>query len=255
MIYRDLQETVCKHVGWGRDLTKLSDDELADVKDAVKRGYKQFLEPSCKKYPGHRWSFLSPQLDLSLSKGEAEYLLEFGQGSIIGNLFFKEAGFPPIVCDVGESRIHNYRGISDVSGPPRMATVKTVKTIDSKLEKHLLVYPKPDRDYDVFFKYYFFAPVLSEATDEVFGSEYYGEEIIESCLAVADRDINDRNDIHQEQYEKMLEDAIYRDLQSMPQHLGFAGDTGVYGRDRVERREVNNNCEYESIYIAGQRVL
>ena len=260
MTFTELQIEVSDYVGYGRTLANLSTEALSRVESCVKSGYIRFLRPTIKEHLGYRWNFLSPQVNLSLLQDTETYALSLEYGAIVGNIFFDDAGYAPIACDVGEGNISINRATNS-TGTPRMAAVKMVKTVAEDtswtITKELIVFPIPDQDYDVHFNVYLYTEKLIDQTTTVFGSEYYGETIRQACLASAELEINDEIGIHSKTFDAMLLASIEQDLQETPTQWGNAGDRRYYSQADVspmlpsDYARCVNGVGYDSITISG----
>ena len=257
MTFEDLWTDVSDYVGYGRDLNRLSTEELSRVKASVKSGYIQFLRPTCREHLGYRWNFLSPQVNLSLVKDQEVYTLDLEYGAITGNIFYDKAGFAPIACDVGEANVVANRR-ENITGLPRMATVKIVKDVAEDgtwtIIKQLMVNPIPDQAYDVHFNVYLYTEELVSQDSFVFGADYYGETIKQACLASAELLINDKMVEHSRTFAAMLLASIEQDLQEAPTQWGNVGDKRNYSRPN-RASHLTGGLEYDSMIIQGHDVF
>lgn len=231
MTFDDLKESVSEYVGWGRDLTQLDSEQGSRLDNCVKFGYTRFLRPTCREHLGYRWNFLSPTVSLTITKGVDTYSLDSEIGAIIGEIYFDEAGYSPISCDVGETNIALSRA-KDITGTPKIATVRIVKTedVDGNItfSKELVVCPTPDKDYDAHYTAYLYVQEILKQTETVYGSEFYSDTIEEACLAAAEVRINDDDGVHNNMFNDMLLASIEQDLRETPNEWGNAGDKRIY---------------------------
>jgi len=191
--------------------------QLDDLHDCLRDGLHAV-------YAAHRWSFLRPLQTITTESGVDSYELPLEFDSLEGDLTYEpgKSDYYPPVRVVQESEVRRWRQDDDLSGRPRLAAVVPVKfdpTVGSR--RQIMFYPVPDAAYILTARMRLRPLMLSEANPYPIGGEALAEAITESCLAAAERYLDEREGVHAKRFMEALAAAIAADRDaSSPDHLG-----------------------------------
>lgn len=188
----DYKRAVADYLGFGRDETVWSANELAQVVEYVKSGLRQFYNPPL--LPGratpHEWAFLRPTTTLAVSEDDADYDLPDAFGGFIGGMVFSgddNVAGEVIVTTLGE--VLRRRSLpSDATGPPSVAATRPKTGVGATGQRwELLLWPTPNGDYTLTYRYQIIPDHIPADAQYPWGGEQHAETILASCLAVAER--------------------------------------------------------------------
>lgn len=168
-----------------------------------------------------------------------DYRLPDDFGFLIGDLTYSsDDGFPRITV-VSDNMIRTMRSRSDVTGPPSMAAVVPLSTTGASGQRFaLMVWPTPDSDYTVRYRYSVLPNALTDSYGYPFGGAMHAETIRASCLAAAESLFNDTRGVKWSEFQSRLVASIGMDRRlSAPDMLTAPRYTGWY--------EFNNYATYE----------
>lgn len=231
--YNDLMKIVARFLGY--DATALTEDQKDEVDGYIQSGVRNFYYPP--KMEGvdenFEWNFLRQQGAISTAAGVSDYKLPNGFGRITGQI--------RIACDPSLGVHKNivvipYGEIMRMMSAPRTGVPRFAATIsikeygDAGQKKKLVLFPIPDKTYALDFDCDADNGRLN-AEDRPFplGGTMFSELVKESCLAVAERDANDEEGIHVQNFNRLLVSMIARDHKSGGQCFG---NLGVQGEQR-----------------------
>lgn len=225
--YKDLTGDVGFFLGWGRGEdngeTAWTAAQAAAVARCVKGGLRNFY------FCGHEWSFLHPMASLTLASGESTVELPDDFGGVEGQLTITTSSgaqwWPLHFGGVGE--VYHAQAISpDATGRPQACCVEPVKgTTGTQGNRfRLRFWPEADAAYTLRFRYYVHPDYLSGAFPFAYGGPQHAETILESCLAVAEKILDDAATVHAGEFAQRLEVSKELDRRMKPQHLGYNRD-------------------------------
>lgn len=188
----DFKKAVADYLGFGRDDTKWSANELAQVLEYVKSGLRQFYNPPV--LPGrarpHEWTFLRPTTTLAVVADDSDYDLPDGFGGLIGALAFSsEDNIAGTVGIVPLGEILRRRSFpSDVTGPPQIVATRPKTGVGATGQRwELLLWPVPNGSYTLTYRYQIIPDHIGNDGHYPWGGQQHAETILASCLAVAER--------------------------------------------------------------------
>lgn len=226
--YSDLQKTVARFLGY--DALALTDGQKDEIDSYIQSGVRNFYYPP--KMEGidenFEWNFLRQEGAVATEPGVDSYVLPDGFGRIAGQI--------RIACDATTGPRRNivvipYGDImrmvngSRAVGLPRFAATISAKEYGSAgQKKRLVLYPCPDRAYDLSFNCDADNGRLNE-DDRPFplGGAMFAELVKESCLAVAEREANDEEGVHTNAFNRILVSMIAKDRKDGAQNFGNIG--------------------------------
>lgn len=223
LTYDDLLSEVGQYLGYGRDASSWSTRATAAVASVVKAGLRNFYYPvPGPTFPaGYEWSFLNPTATFTLLSGKRDTPLPDDFGNLMQPPVYVSQ---PVLGNgrmriVGEGEIM-HRPTS--SGLPQLCCVKPRKGtgLDVGQRWDLMVYPTPDADYDVYLTYSILPDALSESTPFNYGGMVHAETVRESCLAVAEKDLDDTAGVHAAAFKERLMASVAYDQRKRAQLIG-----------------------------------
>lgn len=229
-----LREAVGTFLDLGFEVADYSTDDLLLIDRAIDAGLRQFYEPL--PLPGeraaHTWSFLYPIGTLSLVSGQSEYDLPDDFGGITERFFMVGddlSNFPLEMTNM--ARILALREMDDSSsGPPQMVALNLIPaTGETPTRYSAVVYPTPGQAYTLKFPYRSNPYQLSATAAYPLGGQPHAETLRESCLAAAERDVNDEIGIHNSQFQaRMVASVTYDRRHFSAKNYGYNGDRKKY---------------------------
>jgi len=145
--YEDVAKSVGRFLGFGRDMSGWSADQLGDIHEAMDKGYRDFLM-------SHDWSFLKPIGTLSLVDGTRTYDLPDDFGSPRGPFTFSgSVAYPPVIL-TGEGNIREWYQTSDGESRPTYAAILPKAQAGTSGQRwEVVFYPMPETSYTVEYAY------------------------------------------------------------------------------------------------------
>lgn len=133
----------------------------------------------------HTWSFLRQLETLSLTQGVAVYDAPAGFSGQSGDLIITTGeGRLPIVSD---EQLRNRVANDPNEGTPQYASVRAKSSDGSGHQGwEIAIYPAPDKDMTVEFRYTVAPDPLGESNPFPLGGKQHAETVLASCLAVAE---------------------------------------------------------------------
>ena len=227
-MYSDLTGDVGHFLGYGRGEDNgdvaWDDRQQANVDRCVKGGLRKFY------HCGHDWSFLKPTATLTLASGSSLVTLPDDCGGIEGRIAVSISGGSSVcvalsVGSVGQVYEQEAR-YPETTGQPQFCCVEATKgtTQQKGQNQRLHVWPEADQAYTLKFAYYVNPDYLSGSFPYAYGGPQHAETLLESCLAVAEKILDDKADVHAMEFKECLQSSIDIDRRLKPQTLGYNGD-------------------------------
>lgn len=212
--YNTLRREIGRFLNLGRDPDNdWSSQQASDVADIIRSGLRRVYWPPLlpapegrPQQPQHAWSFLRPVSTLDVKAGVSTYTLpEDFSGMLSGATF---AGGSADV--VPEEQI---RSLAARSGTPIYCAVRPRPITDGSIETayEILLYPTPSADLTASFRYTRNPPEISADNPYPLGGPKLSELILESCLAAAEKTLEDTEGIHAKRFMECLVAAISQD--------------------------------------------
>jgi hypothetical protein len=225
----ELQVYVADFAQLGRAVPTDTDD-LARVNLAIDSGLRQVYWPALVLGEGsaHEWSWMRPVRTFGTSADYGLYQLPADFGGIEGEITFAANQSYRKIDIVGENYIRQLQQGVSSSGIPRYAAVRAYNSGLSGQRYELVLYPTPDSEYDLTFRYNINPDALASDNDYALGGPALAETILQSCRAAADRIFNDNVGAEYQMFIERLKTSVSLDRRMLaPERLGFAYDPNV----------------------------
>lgn len=234
--WTELKQRTGFFLGYGRTIGDWTSDQATEVEDIVQSGVRRVYFPvsSDPRILGYEWSWVRPSTTLTLADDDYDYDLPDDFHRLVGQMNFAADTHYAPVKSVSLDDLLEMRSIHDRTGPPQYVAIRRKaedRTAGQRWEA--LFWPEPDGDYTLSYKYEAYSGALSDSYPYALGGMAISELLIESCLAVAEQQMNDEASIHTAMYERMLLGAIMDDRKRGAASFGHMGHREFDGDGRV----------------------
>jgi hypothetical protein len=217
-----------------RDFSKLNTQDADNVDSVIKSGLRRFYWPQMTDPSiNHRWTFLKPEFTLKIDNARRDYLLDPKIGGVLGVLSYlaaDQAYIPVPQVPVEEIQQLRSRNTQVNTFPTRYATrwVAADGLADQRLE--IMFYPDPDDAYSLFLRARFRPDALTTDSSVPWGGPECAEAILQSCLAVAEQQIDGEAGVETAAFRAALSAAIQWDAANNVDQGEFMGmnEDGYY---------------------------
>ena len=224
----ELREEVAFYLGFGRESANWSTNDAATIDSCIKSGLRQFYFPPMPQgVPHHRWRFLTQVGTLATVASTGDYDLPDAVGAITGDLTYANGEEWRSLKQVGELSIREKRQQNYGEAAPRLYAIRP-KAHDGTAgpDQEILLWPTPGAVYNLSYRYDVRADALTALAPYPYGAVEYGEVILASCLAVAERRVEGEMGVHWQDFLMGLAGAIARDRAlSTPDFKGYNGNS------------------------------
>lgn len=180
---------------------------------------------------------------------DGDYLLPDDFGAIEGPITFgpNEAYHSiPVVGEVQIRRERQYGGID--AGTPQMAAIQPNEYGTTGQRFALLLWPTPNSEYNLTFRYNALASKLSGPDSYPLGGMVHTQTILASCLACAEHTMDDNQGIQKARFMELLTVSIAHDGKAVrAETLGYSRDAGSLGHCRGERRGYATHVLFDGV--------
>lgn len=231
MMKSDFESEVGFFLGYGRGTygseTAWTASQTAAITSCVKSGLRNFYFPA--PLPGeaasHSWSFLKPVATLTLAANASSLNLPDDFGGLMGDITISSSNqvTPWIIPITSEGRIRvAYNSSPTAIGRPLMVAISPIKgtTASASSKSMLKVYPIADQEYSIQVTYFVLPDYLTSGYPYCYGDSKHHETILESCLAVAEKRLDDMATVHHQQFLIRLASSISMDRMNQPRNFG-----------------------------------
>lgn len=212
--YHYLRRVVGRSMQFGPTASIWTRKQTEEVKLAIENGLRRFYHPApvIEDRPRHIWSFLTPTKRETLAAGVTEISLP---GDFLDladeSISFVSSDIRSAVR-VGQDTIRKLRDNSGRTGAPRYVAIRT-KVTEQGTTYEMMVYPPPDQEYTIEYRYLMAPPSLDEDHPKPLGGQIHAETVIGSCLAAAEAIMGIRDGKYEVDFLKLLANSILRDVQ------------------------------------------
>lgn len=177
---------------------------------------------------------------------ESVFALPSAFGGLIGDITFdaSEACYPLQL--VSEAQIRKLQQQTAYTGRPRFGAIRPRSSTGSAVQQfELIVYPEPDQNYTLHYRYFVRPRRLTSTNPYPYGGPEHAETILQACLAAAECDKGGRG-IHYEKFLERLTASVSVDESAMtPDFLGVNAD---HSDERDSWQPVrHSNVTYNSV--------
>jgi hypothetical protein len=203
------------------------------VRNGLRRFYFQALAPGTRKT--YEWSFLYQTYLFSTTEDRESYELPEDFGSPRGPLLFAEANFAYREARiVNEAMLREQRGRDlQAKGVPWLAAIRAKKVSGATEQRYeLLIYPKPDGEYDLRLGYKVLEGMLTESAVHLPGGAAHFRTILYACLMEAGTLVDEDAELIRRTYDEALLGSINYDGRMDSGYLGINSDPSIYEPER-----------------------
>ena len=220
---------IADFLGWTRQSSNWSGDDIDRLDEVVNAGYLQFIYPIPinGETVAHRWSFLRPTATFDTAADDYLYDMPAAFGAIIGDLMYDEDEYVhQIIEQTTPGMIDRHRAVNSASGLPYLFALrpKTVGMTSAQVTE-LMLYPTPDVAYGIVYHYDAKVDPLSETNAYPLGGQAHAETILQSCRDIAaSRYKDDTGGREHALFLERLHASVEADRRLSPKTLGFNED-------------------------------
>ncbi len=194
----DLRNSLSWFLGFGLTAASASVDQQTIIDRCLDAGTRLFYSPL--PLPGERiahiWSFMQPELVLSVDQSSNAFDLPDDFGGLVGGLYLSADDLSWDTIEVtGYARIlqERQRDSETTTGAPKYVAIQALASDGTGGQRFsLAVWPTPDSTYTFKGTYYSNPYQLSATALYPLGGQPHAETLREAVLAVAERDVNDQ---------------------------------------------------------------
>jgi hypothetical protein len=229
-----LREAVGTFLDLGFEVADYSTDHLLLIDRAIDDGLRSFYEP--EPLPGERtphiWSFTKPIGELMTVGGQSDYDLPDDFGGMEDRFYLvgdDMSSVPLLMTNM--ARMLARREVDDSSsGPPQMTALNSIpSTGETPTRWSVSIWPVPSGEYTLKFPYRSNPYALSATAPYPLGGQPHAETLKESCLAAAERNVNDELGIHNDTFRRRLAASVALDRRLFgTKNYGYNGDRKRY---------------------------
>ena len=224
--YADLRKSIGHFLGYKRDSTAWSQEQIDDIEEVLQAGLRQFYYPP--EPFQHEWTFLRPVTTLATIANTWEYNAPDSFGQVDGDFTYApNTAAPKTINVIGESQIRQLRQASDVKGFPQYVAVrpKTSDLTDGQ-RFQFIFWPTPNAVWTLTYRYLATNNKITSTNKYPLGGQLHSATIEQSCRAVAELRMNNKRGTEWEQFQAMLAGSVKRDQAAIgAEFLGYNGDS------------------------------
>jgi hypothetical protein len=254
-----LQAEVGQFLGWGHGgLAGFTDSAWPQIQaqivaNVVASGLRQFYFPPALdgENSPYEWSFLKPTATVTMTVNQATVALPDNFGGFEGYITVQsqqnQVTWPVPLRSEAFVR-EKYAQLPTETGRPMFASLQPLPGTSQSAGQRwqMYVWPLPDQAYNLQFEYYLLNDALTELLPFSYGGMAHSETILESCLAIAERRLDDASNIHQTAFMDRLRASVGLDRRFKAENLG-------YNRDRSDGHYPINRgwVDYQSTVLVN----
>lgn len=222
LTYSDLYTKVSNSLGMTAIGTAPTGTNLTTCKDIVARGYRQFLYPIDRKTGKlHNWSFIKQLHVIQTSVGKWKYELPVDFSDFITAPMFDDDKLYKELIRLAPEQILKARNIStSTSYPTHYALAPFVYDASVGTMYELWLDSAPDAIYTLKFFYRIDPFKPAEAGDFLVGGIRAVEAILETCMALGEKEIEEKAGIHTQESVRLIQELIESDVEDTSDFLG-----------------------------------
>lgn len=199
--YDSLRRELGRFLGIGRDYTLWTEDQESDCEDIIASGLREFYFPVSDS--GYVWSFLREVGRTRLETDKTIYGLPDDFMGLLSPLTFAASVGNRAVERISDDHMRSMQAREEATGAP---VYFSLRVKDGNY--FLVVFPSPDKAYELEFQYAI-APVgLSDESPVPRGATLHAEAILEAILAAAEKTLDDTEQVHAKRFAERLAASI-----------------------------------------------
>ncbi len=188
----ELRRRVAKKRGYDPDTTTWTTEQVTDVNDIIRSGYRLFIQPRPVSGPPHEWNFMRPTFRLVLPSGEEDVDLPPEFGALIGDLYFVDSASallrPLKRKNDGQIFLMRQQQSTRTGRPEECAIVpNTGPTVSKGQRFKLMLWPTTDQVYTVQGRCTIHPDALGPSHPYPWGGASHGETLLQACLAASEQ--------------------------------------------------------------------
>ena len=199
------------------------DSQLGWIMSCINSGLRNFYFIS-----DYRWSFLVPEMSLTLNSGQTTYDMPDFFAAFEGDLNFDpSADVFHTIQRVGIGNIRDQLQVENtLQTRPSKVAIQPKQSDGTLGQRFQAVFaPTPDATYLLSYRMVLQPQALTALNPYPLGGGWHAETILESCLAVAEARFQDEMTTHQTLFKQKLADSISADSRDFqPENLGYNSD-------------------------------
>lgn len=226
----ELQARIGLFLGWGRGAIygdpAWSSAQQFDLDGITQSALRQFYFACQENGAPIDWSFLRPLKTFTLASGTNTILMPDEYGGHEGEVSLLTSGTTALPWRVewtNEGKIRQqYSVYPTMTGPPQYVCEQPLLGGGTQRSQRfqLFVFPKADQAYTLQLPVYINPDYLTLATPYIYGGAQHAETILEACLSVAEKRLDDQATVHAEEFKRRLLASIALDRRNKPDKLG-----------------------------------
>lgn len=204
-------------------------DNLAKVKDLVYRGYMSFLMPfNAESGETYIWEYLKKETTLNLVADQYIYALPTDYHKMTRRPAYGETQHYPLLQHVSTQELMHHRNGTSVSTYPNEYSLRVTDYDPTQQQtKEMLVWPTPDSDYELNYSYMFIPEKPTLDSHYFIGGVLESEAILESCLAAAELEQDEKPGVHAGNAQQLIQQLIQADQLEAPDTVGNVRDGNI----------------------------
>lgn len=166
-----------------------------------------------------------------------DYQLPDDFGAVQGVVTYAASTSWKPILKTSASRIRELRQTHDLTGRPELYAVRPLSSDGTQGQRsEMIFWPDSDSTYTVSFEYNAYPWMLSDAKPYPLGGMVHAETILQSCLAILERRLEDAKGVEWNTFMEQLAASIQFDQDQMTaEHLGYNKDESDYYGRRHDR--------------------
>jgi hypothetical protein len=196
--------------------------KLVTCKDIVARAYRQFLYPIDRQTGKlHNWSFVKQLHVIQTSVGKWKYELPVDFSDFITEPVFDDDVLYQELRRLAPEQILKARAVStSTSYPTTYALAPFVYDASTGTMYELWLDAAPDKSYSLKFFYRIDPFKPANDSDMLVGGIRAVEAILETCLAVGEKEVDEQPGVHTAESTRLIQELIQADVADTSDYLG-----------------------------------
>lgn len=252
------------------ELVPWDDRKFEDIDSAVENGLRRFYYPYIESEGQiYQWTFLRKEGAITLTSTESKYVLADDVAQIVEDsvTYGIEEGNKPLTR-VSEGEIRKMQQESE-TGVPLYYAVRpkhesTNPTDGQRFE--IVVHPTPSSSQvseSITYRYVSAPDLLTTTNIFPLGGALHSQTLIEACLAEAEKDMDDRSDVHEQAFQKLLIASYRADMEVREMEVSggtsYDIDAATYGTYQWLQQEVGlyaiNNTNPDTFTVGEDKLV